>query len=58
MTRKNNHTFELATPKSQFEKGKEYQFKLVINKTRWITAPHFAKNSDKSPDQNLILKLD
>src|SRR6218665_830107 len=56
MTRKNANTFELAIPKSQFEKGKEYQFKLVINKTRWISAPNFAKNADKSPDQNLILK--
>lgn len=58
MTRKNAHTFELPIPKSYFEKGKEYQFKLVINKTRWISASHLAKNSDKSPDQNLILKLD
>ena len=58
MTRKNAQTFELAIPKSQFEKGKEYQFKVVINNTRWITAPNFAKNTDKSSDQNLILKLD
>jgi len=58
MTRKNTNTFELAIPKSQFEKGKEYQFKLVINNTRWISAPNYAKNADKSPDQNLILKLD
>lgn len=58
MTRKNAQTFELAIPKSQFEKGKEYQFKLVINNTRWITAPNFAENADKSTDKNLILKLD
>lgn len=58
MTRKNARTFELAIPKSQFEKGKEYQFKLVINKTRWISAPNFAQNTDRSPDQNLLLKLD
>ncbi|MFC4162980.1 serine hydrolase [Epilithonimonas zeae] len=58
MTKKNTNTFELAVPKSQFEKGKEYQFKLVINNTRWISAPNYAKNADKSPDQNLILKLD
>ncbi len=58
MTRKNAQTFELAIPKSQFEKGKEYQFKLVINNTRWISAPYYAKNADKSADKNLILKLD
>ncbi len=57
MTRKNTNTFELTIPKSKFEKGKEYQFKLVINNTRWITAPNFAKNTDHSPDQNLVLKL-
>jgi len=58
MTKKNANTFELVVPKSQFEKGKEYEFKLVINNTRWISAPNYAKNADKSPDQNLILKLD
>jgi len=58
MTRKDDQTFELAIPKSQFEKGKEYQFKLVINKTRWISAPNFAKNADDSPDKNLRLKIE
>lgn len=58
MTRKNSSTFELALPKSQFEKGKEYQFKLIINNTRWISAPNYAKNADQTPDKNLILKLD
>jgi len=58
MTRKDAKTFELPIPKSQFEKGKEYQFKLVINKTRWISSPNFAKNADKATDKNLILKLD
>jgi len=58
MIRKNADTFELAIPKSQFEKGKEYQFKFVINKTRWMTAPNHALNADKTPDKNLILKLD
>lgn len=58
MTRKNADTFELVIPKSQFEKGKEYQFKFVINKARWMTAPNNALNADKTPDKNLILKIE
>jgi D-alanyl-D-alanine-carboxypeptidase/D-alanyl-D-alanine-endopeptidase len=58
MIRKDNHTFELEIPKSQFEKGKEYEFKFVINKTRWMSAPSFAVNADQSQDRNLLLKID
>jgi len=58
MIRKNKNTFELEIPKSQFEKGKEYQFKFVINKTRWMTAPNNALNDDKSTDKNLTLKIE
>ena len=58
MIRKDNHTFELGIPKSQFEKGKEYEFKFVINKTRWMSAPSFAVNADQSQDRNLLLKID
>jgi hypothetical protein len=57
-TRKNSSTFELVIPKSQFQKGKEYQFKLVINNTRWISAPNYAKNTNQTQDKNLILKLE
>ena len=58
MIRKNADTFELAIPKSQFEQGKEYQFKFVINKARWMTAPNNALNADKTTDKNLILKIE
>lgn len=58
MIRKNADTFELAIPKSQFEKGKEYQFKFVINKARWMTAPNHALNADKTTDKNLMLKIE
>jgi len=57
MVKKSDDTFELAVPKSQFEKGKEYTFKFVINKTRWMTAPKNALNGDKTPDKNLTLKI-
>lgn len=57
MIRKDNNTFELEIPKSQFEKGKEYQFKFIINKTRWMQAPSNALNADKK-DKNLILKIE
>ena len=58
MVRKDSQTFELEIPKSQFEKGKEYQFKFVINNTRWMTAPNHALNADKTTDKNLILKIE
>ncbi len=57
MIRKDNNIFELEIPKSQFESGKEYLFKFVINKTRWATAPKNASNADKTQDKNLILKI-
>lgn len=58
MQRKDNNTFELEIPKSQFEKGKEYKFKFVINKTRWTFAPKYALNGDQTPDNNLTLIID
>ncbi|UZU00045.1 serine hydrolase [Chryseobacterium fluminis] len=58
MIRKDKNTFELEIPRSQFEKGKEYQFKFVINKFRWISAPKYALNADQSQDKNLVLKID
>ncbi|MEA5260929.1 serine hydrolase [Arcicella aquatica] len=53
----NNTTFELAIPKSQFEKGKTYAFKFVINKTGWLPTPSKALNIDGTPDNNLTLRI-
>lgn len=58
MLPKGNNTFELVLPKSQFEKGKEYKFKFVINKVRWITTPKNALNTDKTEDNNLTFRID
>lgn len=55
---KNKNTFELSLPKSQFEKGKAYAFKFVINNTSWLGAPYFATNADGTSDKNLILKIE
>ncbi|MGU3376201.1 serine hydrolase [Chryseobacterium sp. M5A1_1a] len=55
---KNNNTFELAIPKSQFEKGKTYSFKFVMNKSGWLTIPYNAANVDGTQDNNLTLKID
>ncbi|MEG0928003.1 serine hydrolase [Chryseobacterium sp.] len=55
---KNNHTFELAIPKSNFEKGKTYNFKFVMNKNGWLTVPYNAANVDGTQDNNLTLKID
>ncbi|SMC67669.1 serine hydrolase [Moheibacter sediminis] len=58
MVVKGNNLFELELPKSQFEKNKEYQFKFVINNSRWITSPKHALNNDQTPDNNLTLKIE
>ncbi|WP_426479815.1 hypothetical protein ACP3T3_10510 [Chryseobacterium sp. CBSDS_008] len=58
MNRKNNNTFELVFPKSQFEKGKTYQFKFVMNKNGWLSVPYHALNVDGSGDHNLTFKID
>ena len=36
--------YELSIPKTNFEKGKIYQFKFVLNENQWMTAPYTAKN--------------
>lgn len=54
---KNNNTFELAIPKSNFEKGKTYTFKFVMNKSGWLTVPYNAANVDGTEDNNLTLKI-
>lgn len=58
MIKKDGNAFELSVPKSQFEKGKIYTFKFVMNKINWLTTPYKAKNIDGTPDNNLTLKID
>lgn len=58
MKYKGMNLFELELPKSQFEKGKEYQFKFVINKVGWTMTPKNALNVDSSNDRNLIFKIE
>jgi hypothetical protein len=58
MNLKKNNTFELVLPKSQFEKGKTYQFKFVMNKNGWLSVPYNAINVDGTPDNNLTFKID
>ncbi|MCQ9635993.1 serine hydrolase [Chryseobacterium sp. WG23] len=55
---KKNNVFEVAVPKSQFEKGKTYGFKFVMNKNGWLTIPYNAINVNGSGDNNLTLKID
>lgn len=57
MTLKGDNTFEIALPKSQFEKGKTYFFKFVINKVGWTMTPKNALNVDETQDKNLTIKL-
>jgi len=59
MVLKNKNTFELVLPKSQFEKGKTYEFRFVMNKNGWFTTPYSALNTNGNPnDNNLTLKVD
>ncbi|PKF74207.1 serine hydrolase [Chryseobacterium sp. PMSZPI] len=58
MSFKKKNTYELVVPKSQFEKGKTYDFKFVMNKNGWLTVPYNASNVDGSRDNNLTLKID
>lgn len=51
------HTFELRVPKSQFEKGKTYAFKFVMNQSTWLEAPSHSLNLDGTPDQNLTFTI-
>lgn len=55
---KKNKTFELAVPKSKFEKGKTYTFKFVMNKGGWLSVPYHAMNVDGTKDNNLTFKID
>lgn len=58
MIPKKDNIFEVAIPKSQFEKGKTYSFKFVMNKSGWLTIPHNTANTDGTPDNNFALKID
>ncbi|MDB5022658.1 MAG: penicillin-binding protein [Mucilaginibacter sp.] len=57
MISKPNHVFELSLPKSQFEKGKIYTFKFLINNAASITTPKNASNVESSADKTLVLKI-
>ncbi len=46
MVLKDNKTFELSLPKSEFEKGKTYMFKFVKNGMDWLEVPEKAFNID------------
>jgi len=59
MVLKDKNTFELILPKSQFEKGKTYEFRFVMNKNGWFTTPYSALNTNGNPnDNNLTFKID
>ncbi len=59
MVLKDKNMFELVLPKSQFEKGKAYEFRFVMNKNGWFTSPYSALNTNGNPnDNNLTLKVD
>ena len=59
MVLKDRNTFELVLPKSQFEKGKTYEFRFVMNKNGWFTTPYSALNTNGNPnDNNLTLKVE
>lgn len=58
MIPKKDNIFEVAIPKSQFEKGKTYSFKFVMNKSGWLTIPHNTANTDGTSDNNFALKID
>jgi hypothetical protein len=56
MTLQEGKIFELRLPKSNFEKGKTYTFKFVMNGTNWLAVPDKALNVD-AESGNLILKV-
>jgi len=56
MKRKDKNHFELEIPASEFEKGKTYSFKFVLN-GGWMITPKKASNTDGTEDNNLTLKL-
>lgn len=57
LIKKENNRFELEVPKSSFEKGKTYTFKLILNGEDWINASRNASNTDGTDDNNLTLKF-
>ncbi|REC50324.1 serine hydrolase [Chryseobacterium pennipullorum] len=57
MVKKDKNRYELEIPVSQFEKGKIYSFKFVLNKEEWIGASKNASNNDGTKDNNLSLIL-
>jgi hypothetical protein len=59
MVSKDENTFELVLPKSQFEKGKTYEFRFVMYKNGWFTTPYSAINTNGNPsDNNLTFRID
>lgn len=57
LLKRENNRFELEIPKLNFEKGKPYSFKFVINNNGWLATPKNASNTDGSKYNNLLLKL-
>jgi Predicted Zn-dependent protease (DUF2268) len=50
--------YELALPKSKFEKGKTYAFKFVVNGSNWQGAPETAKNVEVGDNRNITLVVE
>lgn len=57
MVLKGDNLYELALPKSIFEKGKIYMFKFLINNAAWVTIPKNALNVKNGEDKNPTLKV-
>lgn len=58
LKKKGKNKFQLKVPKMEFEKGKIYLFKFVINKVGWLNPPKNAINVDGTEDNNLTFKID
>ncbi|MCW3160167.1 serine hydrolase [Chryseobacterium oryctis] len=58
LVRKSKNKFEITLPKTDFEKGKTYLFKFVINKESWLSPPKNSINTDKAEDNHLTFKID
>ncbi|MCU7617058.1 serine hydrolase [Chryseobacterium sp. PBS4-4] len=52
MISRGGNTFELVLPASQFERGKTYEFRFVMNKNGWLTTPYSAKNTSRNTSNN------
>ena len=50
--------YELALPKSKFEKGKTHAFKFVINGSNWHGALETAKNVEDENNRNITLVVE